>query len=109
PRGQERRVQPGADRAPLRRRLRAARPVREQRPDHPAGRAGVVVNPTARGGEFLAQGTTATTDDADARFRSSTSATRALLACAVVAGPLYEVVFLAQAFTRPGFDVTRHT
>jgi hypothetical protein len=57
----------------------------------------------------LAQGTTATTDDADARFRSSTSATRALLACAVVAGPLYEVVFLAQAFTRPGFDVTRHT
>jgi len=34
--------------------------------------------------------------------------TRALLVCAAVAGPLYLVVGLAQAFTRPGFDITRH-
>ncbi|HEY1323984.1 MAG TPA: DUF998 domain-containing protein [Streptosporangiaceae bacterium] len=34
--------------------------------------------------------------------------TRALLKCAAVAGPLYLVVGLAQAFTRPGFDITRH-
>src|SRR2546423_10066107 len=36
------------------------------------------------------------------------SSTRALLACGVVAGPLYLVVGLVQAFTRPGFDITRH-
>lgn len=34
--------------------------------------------------------------------------TRALLACGAAAGPLYLVVGLAQAFTRPGFDITRH-
>src|SRR5215467_13286600 len=34
--------------------------------------------------------------------------TRALLACGVLAGPFYLVVGLAQAFTRPGFDITRH-
>ena len=34
--------------------------------------------------------------------------TRALLAGGVVAGPLYMLVYLAQAFTRPGFDVARH-
>jgi hypothetical membrane protein len=36
------------------------------------------------------------------------SATRAMLAGGVVAGPLYVVVGLAQAFTRPGFDLRRH-
>lgn len=35
--------------------------------------------------------------------------TRALLICGVIAGPLYTVVGLIQAFTRPGFDITRHT
>ncbi len=34
--------------------------------------------------------------------------TRALLACGVVAGPVYVVVTLAQALTRDGFDLTRH-
>src|SRR6516164_11303750 len=34
--------------------------------------------------------------------------TRALLTCGVVAGPLFTVVGLTQAFTRPGFDLTRH-
>jgi hypothetical protein len=35
--------------------------------------------------------------------------TTALLRCGVVAGPLYLVVGLAQAFTREGFDLTRHS
>lgn len=34
--------------------------------------------------------------------------TKALLACGLIAGPLYIVVGLAQALTRPGFDITRH-
>ena len=34
--------------------------------------------------------------------------TRRLLACGVVAGPLYFAVGLGQAFTREGFDVGRH-
>ena len=34
--------------------------------------------------------------------------TRALLSCGVIAGPLYMLVYLVQAFTRPGFDITRH-
>lgn len=34
--------------------------------------------------------------------------TRALLACGVVAGPLFPVVALAQAAIRDGFDVRRH-
>ena len=33
---------------------------------------------------------------------------RALLTCGVIAGPLFTVVGLTQAFTRPGFDLTRH-
>ncbi len=35
-------------------------------------------------------------------------AVRTLLACGVVAGPLYVAVSLAQAMTRDGFDLTRH-
>jgi uncharacterized protein DUF998 len=35
-------------------------------------------------------------------------ATRTLLRCGVVAGPLYLVVGFAQALTREGFDLTRH-
>ena len=36
------------------------------------------------------------------------ASTRRLLACGVVAGPLFLVVALAQAFTRDGFDLSRH-
>jgi hypothetical protein len=39
---------------------------------------------------------------------SAIKLTRALLTCALVAGPFYMVVVLAQAFTREGFDITRH-
>src|SRR5215510_12716356 len=34
--------------------------------------------------------------------------TRALLACGVVAGPLYLMVTMAQALTRDGFDLRQH-
>jgi hypothetical protein len=34
--------------------------------------------------------------------------TKTLLACGVLAGPLYMAVYLGQALTRPGFDITRH-
>src|SRR5229473_859173 len=37
-----------------------------------------------------------------------TNRSRALLVCGVVAGPLFAVVGLVQAFTRPGFDLRRH-
>jgi hypothetical protein len=37
-----------------------------------------------------------------------TLTTRALLACGVVAGPLYVAATMAQALTRDGFDLTRH-
>ena len=33
---------------------------------------------------------------------------RTLLLCGAVAGPLYLVVGLTEAFTRPGFDIRRH-
>jgi hypothetical protein len=39
---------------------------------------------------------------------STPATTRALLSCAIVAGPLWAVVSLAQAITRAGFDLTRH-
>jgi hypothetical protein len=38
----------------------------------------------------------------------TTSATRTLLTCGVVAGPLFVIVALLQAFTRAGFDLKRH-
>jgi Protein of unknown function (DUF998) len=38
---------------------------------------------------------------------TATSTTRRLLACGVAAAPLFVVVALAQALTRPGFDLTR--
>lgn len=38
----------------------------------------------------------------------SVNRTRTLLACGAVAAPLWAAVALAQAATRPGFDVTRH-
>ena len=42
------------------------------------------------------------------RFRSDASASRLLLGCGLVAGPLYLAVGLAQAFLRDGFDLSRH-
>ncbi|NEA36587.1 DUF998 domain-containing protein [Streptomyces sp. SID13031] len=39
---------------------------------------------------------------------ATTKATRALLSCGTVAGPLFVVVALIQAFTRDGFDLRRH-
>jgi hypothetical protein len=39
---------------------------------------------------------------------SATTTTRSLLACAVATAPVFVVVSLAQAFTRQGFDLTRH-
>ncbi len=40
--------------------------------------------------------------------KPSANSTRMLLGGGIVAGPLYLVVGLLQAFTRPGFDITRH-
>ena len=37
-----------------------------------------------------------------------TLSTRALLACGVVAGPLYVTVTMIQALTRDGFDLRQH-
>lgn len=42
-----------------------------------------------------------------ARSERNDSRTRLLLGCGVVAGPLFMVVALVQAFTRPGFDLRR--
>jgi hypothetical membrane protein len=39
---------------------------------------------------------------------TDTTTTRALLACGVVAGPLYMAVVVIQALARDGFDLTRH-
>ena len=39
---------------------------------------------------------------------TTTKATSVLLACGIVAGPLYVVVGLIEALTRKGFDPTRH-
>ena len=40
---------------------------------------------------------------------TSAPTTRALLGCGIVAGPLYVVTGLAQALTRDGFDLRRHS
>ena len=37
-----------------------------------------------------------------------TKMTKVLLTCGVIAGPVYLIVGLVQAFTRSGFDITRH-
>lgn len=39
---------------------------------------------------------------------TDTTKTRALLACGIVAGPLFIVVGVIQMFTREGFDIRRH-
>ncbi|KAB8197741.1 DUF998 domain-containing protein [Nonomuraea phyllanthi] len=43
------------------------------------------------------------------QFTHSAAPARPLLAAGVVAGPLYVVAGLAQAFTREGFDLARHS
>ena len=43
-----------------------------------------------------------------ATTRTATKRTSGLLACGVVAGPLFVAVSLIQAFTRGGFDLSRH-
>lgn len=48
---------------------------------------------------------TPTTGDCD----PATSVTRSLLGYGVLAGPVYVGVSLAQALTRDGFDLTRHS
>jgi hypothetical protein len=40
--------------------------------------------------------------------KTTPTLTRALLACGVVAGPLFYVMVGIQALTRPGFDIRRH-
>jgi Protein of unknown function (DUF998) len=44
----------------------------------------------------------------DTRMANPTLSTRALLACGVVAGPVYVTVTMAQALTRDGFDLRQH-
>lgn len=41
-------------------------------------------------------------------LHTRTDTTKPLLGCGVLAGPLYLVTGFAQAFTRDGFDLTRH-
>lgn len=45
---------------------------------------------------------------ATASSQTTTKATKALLACGVIAGPLFIVVVLMQLLTRDGFDIRRH-
>ncbi|MBO0686814.1 MAG: DUF998 domain-containing protein [Candidatus Dormibacteraeota bacterium] len=52
--------------------------------------------------------TTAATGPIEAPAEPARRATRALLAAGMVAGPLFIVVALVQAVTRPGFDLRRH-
>jgi hypothetical protein len=44
----------------------------------------------------------------DASSDSSPQGVRALLACGVIAGPLFTVVAVIEMLTRPGFDLRRH-
>ena len=41
-------------------------------------------------------------------LKDETKVTKSLLTAGAIAGPIYVVVGLVQAFTRPGFDITRH-
>jgi hypothetical protein len=70
---------------------------------------------TALGGLALARlqmpspkGEPATASVGGDTMAQQTVLTRALLACGVVAGPLYVMVTLAQALTRDGFDLRQH-
>jgi len=61
-------------------------------------------------GKELAMARRVVTPDAGAPTTSeaTTNSTRRLLACGIVAGPLFLVVALVQALTRDGFDLSRH-
>lgn len=52
--------------------------------------------------------TTAATTSVIGAAGKREAATRALLACAALSGPLFAVVSLTQVFTRAGFDLTRN-
>ena len=52
--------------------------------------------------------TTPRAEDTSPSSAMSTTPTRFLLACGVVAGPLYILVGAIEILTRPGFDMTRH-
>ena len=52
--------------------------------------------------------TSTTTTDSSTRCDPSVALTRSLLGYGVLAGPFYVTVSLTQAFTREGFDLTRH-
>jgi len=41
-------------------------------------------------------------------LRGNSPSARALLACGIVAGPIYMIIGIIQILIRPGFDVTRH-
>lgn len=41
-------------------------------------------------------------------MKSNTQLTKPLLACGIIAGPIYIIVGLVQILTREGFDMTRH-
>ena len=43
-----------------------------------------------------------------AKEYGATDGTKTLLAAGIIAGPLFAIVGLVQAFTRPGFDIRRH-
>ena len=47
-------------------------------------------------------------DRANSRSGSSQSVTDRLLTAGILAGPIYVVVGVAEAFLRPGFDLLRH-
>jgi hypothetical protein len=51
---------------------------------------------------------TASAGTSRASSEAALGTTRALLACGAVAGPLFIVVAIVQAFTRAGFDLVRH-
>lgn len=53
--------------------------------------------------------TTTTTDRTSISCDPATRVTRTLLGYGMLAGPVYVVVSLAQALTRQGFDLTRHS
>lgn len=55
---------------------------------------------------YTTQSSISTTDPSS--VHAEAHMTRTLLTCGILAGPLYLLVGWAQAFTRPGFDITRH-
>jgi Protein of unknown function (DUF998) len=57
---------------------------------------------------LLAAPASAPSSTTSSAFERAAGLTRPLLACGALAGPLYLAVGLAQALTRPGFDLRRH-